>query len=313
MNIVLATKQYVTDDRFRLRLFEAVAQETRRVLQELEDKEVKASASGRMTSSVVVSTSATLHFLSLPAERHSLRRRRNLPRHAAHLRAPVAVVALEYTTNSLRVLLRLRRRRKGFESRRKHCSPVNAALPDASLISEEHDVLPAIVEMVQKVEDDPERLADGCRLLPLRLGHAAIEEPATLGNPVRCSPGLLHEVLGIDVERVIELTSPAGLLERFHVGKQIRLPRLRSVGPESSQVEVLPRDGVQPGRRQQIDSVHQHVANVLCRSERMAARILSRSSALCRLGATVISDAPIGNTPRSTPRLPGMGPEAGAR
>lgn len=45
MNIVAATKRYIGDDRFRVRLFEAIAQETRRVLQELDSKDVKADAS----------------------------------------------------------------------------------------------------------------------------------------------------------------------------------------------------------------------------------------------------------------------------
>jgi hypothetical protein len=44
MNIVPAAKRYVSDDRFRVRLFETIAQETRRVLQELDGKDVKASA-----------------------------------------------------------------------------------------------------------------------------------------------------------------------------------------------------------------------------------------------------------------------------
>lgn len=44
MNIVPATKRYVSDDRFRVRLFETIAQETRRVLLELDGKDVKASA-----------------------------------------------------------------------------------------------------------------------------------------------------------------------------------------------------------------------------------------------------------------------------
>ena len=44
MNVVPATKRYVSDDRFRVRLFETIAQETRRVLLELDGKDVKASA-----------------------------------------------------------------------------------------------------------------------------------------------------------------------------------------------------------------------------------------------------------------------------
>ncbi len=44
MKIVPATKRYVSDDRFRVRLFETIAQETRRVLLELDGKDVKASA-----------------------------------------------------------------------------------------------------------------------------------------------------------------------------------------------------------------------------------------------------------------------------
>lgn len=44
-NIVPSTKRYVADARFRLRLFEAVALETRRVLQGLDESEVKAGTS----------------------------------------------------------------------------------------------------------------------------------------------------------------------------------------------------------------------------------------------------------------------------
>jgi hypothetical protein len=44
MNIVSATKRYVGDDRFRVRLFETIAQDTRRVLLELDGKDVPASA-----------------------------------------------------------------------------------------------------------------------------------------------------------------------------------------------------------------------------------------------------------------------------
>jgi hypothetical protein len=44
MDVVPTTKRYVGDDRFRVRLFETIAQETRRVLLELDGKAVKANA-----------------------------------------------------------------------------------------------------------------------------------------------------------------------------------------------------------------------------------------------------------------------------
>jgi hypothetical protein len=69
-----------------------------------------------------------------------------------------------------------------FEPRRKHRSPVDADLPGASLVGEEHDILPAPVETFQKAEDDVERLADRCRLLRLRADNAAIDESAALGS-----------------------------------------------------------------------------------------------------------------------------------
>jgi len=43
MNITASTKRYIGDDRFRVRLFEAVAQQARLVVKELDGKDVKAS------------------------------------------------------------------------------------------------------------------------------------------------------------------------------------------------------------------------------------------------------------------------------
>lgn len=43
MNIIASTKRYIGDDRFRVRLFEAVAQQARLVVKELDGKDVKAS------------------------------------------------------------------------------------------------------------------------------------------------------------------------------------------------------------------------------------------------------------------------------
>jgi hypothetical protein len=45
MDTLAVTKRYVGDDRFGVRLFEAIAQETRRVLQSLDSKDIKAAAS----------------------------------------------------------------------------------------------------------------------------------------------------------------------------------------------------------------------------------------------------------------------------
>jgi hypothetical protein len=62
MNIVPATKRYVGDDRFRVRLFETIAEETRRVLLELDGKDVRRARTGPTTNSGGESESMTTPF-----------------------------------------------------------------------------------------------------------------------------------------------------------------------------------------------------------------------------------------------------------
>jgi len=62
MNVVPATKRYVSDDRFRVRLFETIAQETRRVLLELDGKTSRRARTGPTTNSAGESASMTTPF-----------------------------------------------------------------------------------------------------------------------------------------------------------------------------------------------------------------------------------------------------------
>lgn len=128
------------------------------------------------------------------------------------------------------------------------------------LVGEENDIVAALVEAVQKPEQDTEGLTGLGRIPLLRLFDAPTEEAPELGDPGCRPPRLLHEVLGVDLERLVKVASQAGVLEGFCVRKQIG-GCLLAVRTESRQVEVLPGNGVQPGRRQESDRVGQHVAH----------------------------------------------------